>query len=259
MWQKGQELYREMPWRADTRPYYILVSELMLQQTQVTRVLPKFIEFIRAFPDEQALSSASLGDVLRHWQGLGYNRRAKYLHEAARMVVEEWGGMWPRTVEELQKLPGVGVNTAGAMVAYAYNKSTVFVETNIRTVYLLHFFENKTEVNDAALRDKVAQTIDTEHPREFYWALMDYGTWLKSRGVRNISASMHYRRQSKLEGSIRQVRGQIVSVLARQGTMSEQELRRQLDADERFEVALEGVVRDGLVSRPSHDILHLTK
>ena len=138
--QRGYELYREMPWRQDTRGYYVLVSELMLQQTQVSRVLPKFTQFITLFPDEQTLARASLSEVLVVWQGLGYNRRARYLHEAARMIVERFEGIFPKTEAELLRLPGVGKNTAGAILAYTYNQPAIFVETNIRTVFLHHFF-----------------------------------------------------------------------------------------------------------------------
>ena len=134
IWEKGRELYRDMPWRDDTRPYYVLVSELMLQQTQVDRVIPKFDAFITRFPDEAALAAASLADVLTLWSGLGYNRRAKYLHDAAKMIMAEFSGIFPTTYDELVKLPGVGPNTAGAIMTYAYNQPVVFIETNVRTV-----------------------------------------------------------------------------------------------------------------------------
>lgn len=248
VWQKGRELYRDMPWRRDTRPYYVLVSELMLQQTQVSRVIPKFEAFIAAFPDEAVLARAELAEVLRMWQGLGYNRRAKYLHDAAKMVANEWGGVWPQTAGELQQLPGVGPNTAGAILAYVYNVHTVFIETNVRTVYFLHFFEDKVSVPDAVLREIVRQTVDSEAPREFYWALMDYGSWLKRQGVRNNDTSKHYKKQSPLEGSVRQVRGQIIAVLA-DAALSELEVRQRIAADNRFDAALKGLMRDGLVVR----------
>ena len=138
--QRGEELYRTMPWREDTRPYYVLVSELMLQQTQVPRVVPKFEAFIAVFPDEKALAAATLADVLKLWQGLGYNRRAKFLHEAAKMIVQEFGGVFPKSEADIMRLPGVGKNTAGAIIAYAFNMPSIFVETNVRTVYIHHFF-----------------------------------------------------------------------------------------------------------------------
>lgn len=246
--QKGEELYRTMPWRDDTRPYYVLVSELMLQQTQVARVVPKFAAFVAAFPDERALARASLADVLKLWQGLGYNRRAKYLHDAATMIVEEFGGSFPSEAAELMRLPGVGTNTAGALQAYAFNQPSVFVETNIRTVYIHHFFHDRFDVDDREIRALLAQTLDRDRPREFYWALMDYGSWLKAQGVRNTSSSKHYKKQSPLRGSVREVRGQIVRVLAR-GEASEAGLRAQLGDDQRFTPALKGLLRDGLVRR----------
>ncbi len=144
--QQGEELYRDMPWRRDTRPYYVLVSELMLQQTQVDRVIPKFGALINEFPNEKLLAQASLADVLRMWQGLGYNRRAKFLHEAAKKIVEV--GSFPDDETGLVSLPGVGKNTAGAIRAYAYNQPAIFIETNVRAVYIHHFFGDKDLVDD---------------------------------------------------------------------------------------------------------------
>lgn len=257
IWQKGRELYREMPWRQDTRPYYVLVSELMLQQTQVDRVVPKFYDFITAFPDEHTLAAASLADVLRQWQGLGYNRRAKFLHEAAKKVVYEWKGVWPDTVGELCRLPGVGPNTAGAMMAYIYNQSVVFVETNIRSVYFHHFFQHDKDVTDTQIRSVMEATLDFEHPREFYWALMDYGSWLKRQGLGKIATSKSYKKQPPLEGSVRQVRGRIIAALSK-GDLMIGRLANVVGHDERFEPALAGLVRDGLVMQQG-DSVHLTK
>lgn len=228
-----------MPWREDTRPYYVLVSELMLQQTQVSRVIPKFEAFIYAFPTENKLASASLADVLKLWQGLGYNRRAKFLHEAAKEIVR-WGS-FPDTKEELMKLPGVGKNTAGAILAYSFNHPSIFIETNVRTVYIHHFFDDQFDVDDKQLIELLKQTIDHEHPREFYWALMDYGSWLKRNGVQNISSSKHYKKQSPLAGSVREMRGMIIRNAANDGDLE------LLKSDVRFEQALEGLVRDGLI------------
>lgn len=255
--EKGRELYRDMPWRQDTRPYYVLVSELMLQQTQVERVIPKFQAFIAAFPDPQRLAEASLAEVLTLWQGLGYNRRAKFLHEAAKLVVHEFDGRFPESEAELLKLPGVGKNTAGAIRAYAFNQPSLFIETNVRTVYIHHFFADEDAVPDAAIVEKLRATLDHEQPRAFYWALMDYGSYLKSQGLRNTRQSKHYVRQSPLHGSIREVRGQIVRALTITD-YPEVVLRELLQADERFALALDGLVRDGLVMQ-TQDKLHLTK
>jgi len=255
--QKGAELYRDMPWRRDMRPYFVLMSELMLQQTQVDRVVPKFEAFVARFPDVQTLAAASLADVLKLWSGLGYNRRAKYLHDAAKMIVADFAGEFPANEDNLRKLPGVGPNTAGAILAYAFNQPAIFVETNVRTVYFEHFFPDGNKVDDKELRKMMAQTIDSENPREFYWALMDYGTWLKKQGAGRLQQSRHYKKQSALKGSVREVRGQIVKVLTAKD-MHQETLQKAVDFDERFVPALDGLLRDGLVVKAG-DILHLTK
>jgi A/G-specific adenine glycosylase len=252
--QKGEELYRDMPWRQDVRPYYILVSELMLQQTQVDRVVSKFEAFISRFPSEKELAEAALADVLRYWQGLGYNRRAKYLHESAKMVVTRGG--FPDNEADLTTLPGVGKNTAGAIMAYAFNFPSLFVETNVRAVYIHHFFVDKDDVDDRDILVLLERTIDGENPRSFYWALMDYGSWLKKQGVRP-GRSRHYKKQSPIKGSIREVRGMILTVLSR-GNLSIKALRNEVAADRRFDVAYTGLMADGLIEQ-SGDAVHLTK
>ena len=246
--QKGVKLYRDMPWRRDTRPYYVLVSELMLQQTQVARVIPKFEAFIKRFPDEKTLAAATLAEVLGLWQGLGYNRRAKYLHDSAKMIRNELDGAFPDTEAALLKLPGVGKNTAGALLAYAYNQPSIFVETNIRTVFIHHFFADDFGVHDRQIAELLDATIDREHPREFYWALMDYGTWLKQQGIRTNHKSQHYKKQSALAGSVREMRGRIVKTL-QSTALSDAELSTAVNADERYEHAIRGLQRDGLIQR----------
>jgi A/G-specific adenine glycosylase len=255
--EKGRELYRTMPWREDTRPYYVLVSELMLQQTQVDRVKPKFAAFIARFPDEKALASASLADVLTLWSGLGYNRRAKFLHEAAKHIVSLRHGVFPDTYATLVELPGVGPGTAGAILAYAYNQPVIFIETNVRTVYFHHFFASGEKVTDAELQPFIEATLDKEHPREFYWALMDYGSWLKQHGAGSIVQSHHYKKQSPLKGSIREVRGHLLRALT-DHAMTLPELRSMVGADDRFPAALEGLQRDGLVQQ-TDERFHIAK
>jgi A/G-specific adenine glycosylase len=257
IWQKGRELYRQMPWREDTRPYYVLVSEIMLQQTQVDRVIPKFNGFIAAFPDIASLAVASLADVIGHWSGLGYNRRAKFLHEAAKKIVNEYKGVFPDNLAGLMSLPGVGPGTAGAILAYSFNQPVAYIETNIRTVFFHHFFDDDERVSDEEVLEKLVETLDHEHPREFYWALMDYGSYLKKRGVGRINRSKHYKKQPALKGSIREVRGQILKALVT-GEQTIATLQKQLLADERYESALQGLLKDGLVNL-TDGRLHLTK
>ncbi len=252
--QQGEELYRDMPWRRDTRPYYVFASELMLQQTQVDRVIPKFEQFIERFPDETVLASAPLAEVLRMWQGLGYNRRAKFLHESAKLVVKLGG--FPPDEAKLMALPGVGKNTAGAIRAYAFNQSAIFIETNVRAVYIHHFFADVPLVDDRDIRALLERTIDHEHPREFYWSLMDYGCYLKSQGV-TPNRSRHYKKQAPLKGSIREVRGQILTILS-EGDTSMTLLEKRYENDDRFNVALDGLISDGLIMIHDGEV-YLTK
>ena len=237
---------RHMPWRDNPDPYWVLVSELMLQQTQIARVLPKFAAFVQRFPAVDNLARASLAEVLGAWSGLGYNRRAKFLHAAAQLIVEKFQGKIPDDKDALLTLPGVGQNTAGAILAYAFNQPTVFIETNIRTVYFYHFFPGRARVNDKELALCIAQTLDHQHPREWYWALMDYGTHLKQTVGNNISNSQHYTRQSKFEGSRRQVRGNMLKILL-DGARTVAELDDALQHDERLLPVLDQLVREGFV------------
>ena len=202
----------DLPWRLTRDPYKILVSEIMLQQTQVERVLPKYELFIKQYPNVKALAKAPLGAVLGLWVGLGYNRGAKFLHEAARAVAAH-KGKFPTTAAGLQTLPGVGPYTAGAVAAFAYNEPVSIIETNIRTVFTHHYFKEATGVSDAEIMAKVEKTLDRENPREWYYALMDYGVYLKKTFGSNNAQSRHYTKQSKFTGSDRQIRGFIIRTL----------------------------------------------
>lgn len=247
VWDYFRTHRRDMPWRDDPLPYHVLVSELMLQQTQVSRVLPKYQEFMARFASIQDLAAAPLADVLSTWSGLGYNRRAKFLHAAAQKVVSDFGGKLPESREELVGLPGIGPNTAGAILAYAFNQPVVFIETNIRTVLFHHFFTDRSDVDDRELLPILQQACDLEHPREWYWALMDYGTHLKQTAGGKISQSKHYARQSKFEGSRRQVRGRVLRELT-SGARSAVELVELL-ADERAQSVIDDLHREGLIEQ----------
>lgn len=254
VWQEGKSHYRSMPWRDTPTLYYVLVSELMLQQTQVQRVLPKFMDFVGRFPRIEDLAEASLADVLGAWQGLGYNRRARFLHESAKMLSKKEEVL---TVASLSCLPGVGVNTAGAIMNYVYEKPTPFVETNIRTVYFYHFFRGSDTISDKEVYQYVQETLDVEHPREWFWALMDYGAYLKSQGSGLLDKSRHYKKQSPLKGSVREVRGAILRKLQK-NPLSAAQLANEVEADKRFLPAIQGLQRDGLISI-TNGRYHLTK
>lgn len=202
-----------LPWRLTTDPYRILVSEVMLQQTQVSRVLPKYVAFIERFPTVVALSQASLHDVLSLWQGLGYNRRAQLLWQAAIEISRSHDGVFPRTRELINSLPGVGTYTAGAIMAFAYNEGYPIVETNIRTVIIHHFFATESAVTEAQILAVVKDTLSRKRPREWYYALMDYGVYLKQTHGNLSRNSVSYKKQTPFKGSARQVRAAIVRAL----------------------------------------------
>lgn len=185
----------------------------MLQQTQVTRVAPKYAEFIEEFPDLESLAKAPLERVLRRWQGLGYNRRALALKRLAEQVAAEHRGHIPRDLGSLLKLPGVGPATAAAVAAFAFGDAHPFLETNIRAAYLHHFFADRDKVDDAELLPLVSATLDRADPRTWYYALMDYGAELKRREGNPSRRSRHHAKQSPFEGSRRQVRARALKAI----------------------------------------------
>lgn len=204
---------RSFPWRNDIDPYRVFVSEMMLQQTQTYRVEPKYERFILAFPSFELLAQATLRDVLTLWQGLGYNRRGMYLHQSAQKVMAEHGGNLPADPVVLETFPGIGKNTAGSVCAFAFNKPVVFIETNIRAVFIHTFFKEQTEITDKQLYPLIEQTLDVHNPREWYYALMDYGVVLKKKLKNPSRRSAHHTKQSRFEGSDRQIRGMILRYL----------------------------------------------
>ncbi len=197
---------RDLPWRRTCDPYHILVSEMMLQQTQVPRVLRKYEEFLSRFPDMASLAQAPAADILAAWQGLGYNRRALALHACTQTVMAQHAGALPRTARELTALPGIGPATAGAILAFAHGIAVPFIETNIRAAFLHYFFPEREEVPDADILPLVAATLDHDDPRTWYYALMDYGNRLKKALPNPSRRSRHHRTQSPFEGSRRQLR-----------------------------------------------------
>ncbi|MDP2665387.1 MAG: A/G-specific adenine glycosylase [bacterium] len=195
-----------LPWRKTHDPYRILVSEIMLQQTQVERVIPFYKKFIRQFPTAKKLAAVPLAEVLKSWQGLGYNRRAKMLHQAAKEI--EGKKKFP--VAELEKLPGIGPYTARAIAAFSWNENVVFVETNIRTAVIHHFFSRRSDVEDTELVEVLKRVLLKGKSRQWYSALMDYGAYLKRSGISHNAKSKTYAKQSKFAGSLRQARGTVL-------------------------------------------------
>jgi A/G-specific adenine glycosylase len=230
-----------LPWRKTTDPYKILVSEVMLQQTQVERVIPYYKRWLKEFPTAERLAGAKLSDALKLWSGLGYNRRGKYLWEAAKILSKEgWGG----------RLPGVGPYTRAAVEAFAFNKPGVFIETNIRTVFTHFYFKGRERVSDAQLLPLIRRDFKKSkmEPRDFYAALMDYGTYLKKSGIKINKQSKHYTKQKKFEGSDRKVRGEIVRQLLK-GPKTLAQLQKSIAEKEKVPQLLARLVIEGLIKK----------
>ncbi len=256
----------ELPWRPpslklrkgkeDDTLYRVLVSEIMLQQTQVERVIPFYKKFIKQFPTAKKLAAAPLSEVLKSWQGLGYNRRAKSLQEAAKSMASRK----IRTIVELETLPGVGSYTARAVAAFSYNTEVIFIETNIRTVIIHHFFPKRRKVSDKEI-EKVLSRLrqGSGEPREWYSALMDYGAYLKRSGISHNAKSKKYVKQSKFAGSLREARGAILreSTATRFDLTSESSrsnlvaaVEQTLGKGRRSQIrqALEALIKEGLLN-----------
>jgi A/G-specific adenine glycosylase len=244
-----RESGRSFPWRTDTGSWGILVSEFMLQQTQTERVVPYWERWMKKWPNPKALNGASMEEALRLWSGLGYNRRCRYLKDCARKITEDYGGKMPGTPEELLKLPGVGSYTAGAVACFAFNYPSVFIETNIRSAMIHFFFNGKEGVADRELVPVLESVLDRANPREWYWALMDYGVMLKQLTVNPGRRSAHYKRQSGFEGSFRQLRGRVVRSLVSAGPGSAEELsgRTGIGGEDLYRV-LEALEKDLMVA-----------
>lgn len=220
----------------------------MLQQTQVPRVLPKYEQFVQVFPDFESLAKAPLASVLRHWQGLGYNRRALALKRAAEIVVAEHAGHLPRDIASLRRLPGVGPATAAALGAFAFDEAHPFLETNIRAAFLHHFFPNRDDVPDSEVLPLVEATLDREDPRTWYYALMDYGSMLKRTTVNPSRRSRHHVRQSVFEGSRRQLRARVLRTVLEKPGVAAEEVARLVSADpEAVTEVLEELEREGFI------------
>ena len=254
------------PWRtASPDPYGVLVSEVMLQQTQAPRVAPIFEAFLTRFPDLRALASASPADVIRAWEGLGYHRRAVALHSAARAIVERYGGRVPREADALRSLPGVGPYTASAIASIAYGEPVAAVDTNARRIAARYLFGAEPyEVATSELAPAAAGWVHRARPGDWNQALMDLGREVcrprprcdvcPFRGCRFRASGRvgrpSSRRQPAFEGSLRQVRGRILAELRDRSAVDAVSLVRDLGVPRaRIDAAVDGLVRDGLAVR----------
>lgn len=239
---------RSFVWRENITPYNVVVSEIMLQQTQTDRVSSKFEKFITAFPNFEALASASFSDVLLYWKGLGYNRRALALHKIASIVTHDYAGMVPNDIKALESWPSIGKATARSITTFAFNQPTTFIETNVRTVFIYFFFPNKTNICDHEIEPLVQAALDLNAPRDWYYALMDYGVMLK-KTVGNFSKqSKHHTKQSRFEGSDRQIRGAILQVLLDNGQVDYNFLCQHLDKDpNRVKIIINALHKEGFL------------
>lgn len=257
VWNHYKKARRDFPWRTpeltllpdgSVDPYKILVSEVMLQQTQAgARTIEKYRAFIKAFPTTKVLARASLSEVYALWQGLGYNRRAKALRDAAILVEKEFKGTFPAILEDLERLPGVGPYTASAVYVFAYNKPTALIETNIRTVFIHHLFKDREGITDAQLLPYITEALPPQRARDWYSALMDYGAHLKKE-IGNVSRrSAHYVRQSAFKGSNREIRGKLLRELLK-GRATLARLGESVGAPlKQVEGQLKALIKEGFV------------
>lgn len=230
IWAEGSRLYRGLPWRHIDDPYAVLVSEVMLQQTQVKRVLGFWKRFLDRFPTLDALAAAETGAVLESWQGLGYNRRALMLKRCAETCSAQYSGTLPSGYDDLLSLPGIGPATAAGVRAFAWNEPGVYLETNVRSVFLYEWFADEADpVSDRRLIPLVRETCPDENPRDWYYALLDYGAYLKAHEVNPSRKSAHHSRQSAFEGSRRQKRAELVRIVLENPGITRDSLLAQLD------------------------------
>lgn len=247
VWRHYREHGRhDLPWRKTFTVYRVLVSEIMLQQTQADRVIPFYTKFIKAYPTAKRLAEAPLSDVLMAWQGLGYNRRAKMLRAAAKALAIAK----PETVADLEALPGVGPYTARAVAAFALNADVPVIETNIRTVIIHHFFTDAAKVTDAEIEAVLVRVLPKGKARDWYSALMDYGSYLKRTGISHNARSTTHVKQSKFAGSMREARGAILRCLA-SGPCTEGRISALLGSQRKDQVreATQALVKEGLIRK----------
>ena len=269
-----------LPWRETSNPYHIFVSEIMLQQTQISRVLQKYPLFLKKFPDVPSLAKAPFRTVLQTWHGMGYNRRALYLKQAAERICKNHGGTIPKQEEQLHALPGVGAYTASAIMCFAYGTCHPFIETNIRRAIIHECFPRKQDITDKEILQMLRHiqpprprklgearpkgAADSDIRREWYYALMDYGRDALKHVPNPNRKSKQYTKQSRFEGSTRYMRAKIISYLLTNKKATEEELFLSLKADQHLADisyedtarALAGLTKEHLV-KPSRTFFRI--
>lgn len=239
VWREGIKRYRDLPWRRTQDPYAIWISEVMLQQTQVSRVDGRWQRWLERFPTVDALAHASKADVLEEWQGMGYNRRALALHRAAEAVCAMPEG-FPTAEKALQALPGIGPATAAGIRAFAFGLPSTYLETNVRTVFLHELYPAEEGVPDKRLVPLVRAACPLDDPRGWYYALLDYGAWLKKTVPNPSRRSRSHVRQSGFEGSHRQKRAMVVRAIlfARPRGVTPEQVAQQVGVEPQDATAL---------------------
>lgn len=235
---------RTFPWRETTDPYLIMVSEIMLQQTQASQVSSKYSEFVEKFPTAKKLAIASKADILTIWSGLGYNRRALWLQEAARTISEL--GDFPQTPEELIKLKGIGAYAARSILIFAFNFDIATVDTNIRRILIAENFAYE-ETSEKQLFEIATELLPLGKSRDWHNALMDYGaTFLTSRKAGISPTSKHI----CFKGSDREKRGQILKFVLENKEASISDLRKLLRTNKaHLDAILEKMIKEGLLTK----------
>lgn len=235
---------RDLPWRGTRDPYRILVSEIMSQQTQIARVIPKYNAWMEAFPTVFELAKASTADVLGHWSGLGYNRRALFLQKCAKTVVERFAGKFPQEKEVLKTLPGIGEYTAAAVACFAFNQQVAVVDTNVRKIILTQFPHVSSDISPQEMQNIADALLPQGKAYEWNQALMDYASAMLKKEKIVVP------KQSKFKGSNRYYRGQIVKLLLAQKSIARAQLAKELSiSKEKCAEILGGLEKDALVVR----------
>ncbi len=236
---------RDLPFRETIDPYGITISEFMLQQTQVERVIPKYLSWIEKWPDWPCLSRATTKQLLQFWSGLGYNRRAVYLGKLALTICKEYDGTLPFDAGILQKLPGIGPYTANAILIFAFNKDIVAIDTNIRRV-LIHELKLSPDISKEELAEIANRVLPRGKSRDWHNALMDYSSLALPKQIKTIPPIS---RQSRFEGSIRQIRGEIIRRLTITRRINLTDIERDLRRSRQDVIkAVQGLAKDGLIT-----------